>query len=749
MANADPVKISIVAEVKGLTEGLKLAMDHVQGAVTRMQSSFDSLSGGVDKLKGPFLALSGVLAGGDMFKAAMATTVEWTMGVNKLSKVLNTNLKDASAWAVALKTLGLSSEDLSGIVQKLQVRLVGNGAAFDKWGVATKDAHGRALPMTQVIEHMATKYKSLNTDQERNAMLAELGGRGWMALLPVMRLTTQRMDEARAEAEALHLIVGPEGVAKTREYQESLRKLELIEKSMQVQVGNELMPALIKLGAWLGKTGPGMAAGMAVALKALSTAFFLWKANIEIVTSVAYTHFAVLWDILKNLAIAWYRFMTLDFKGAWNILNSGWTELKIDVLSGAESIKAAVMDALRASADLWSGTAMPKAVVGNEDVPADVPEGEGNPGRARGKGRSKPGRAWEREAAEAAKMARKLAEEKAKYLDECSERELEGARKLAGLRWETELEAQGAALEQQKKNLAWAVEDGKLTRLQELQELKALRGQELDLDLSRLQKEQAANADDLVKWQELQNKIVEARRKAAAEMAQIDRQTLLEQRKLSVSGGLKAYLVEARSALREYGTAAQGAARGVESAFANSAKGILTGQMTLTQSLTALWQGIRDAVIGQIAEMAAKWITSKLLEMIIGRTAAVSGAASSAALYATNAMASVAAIPFTGWAMAPAVGAEAYATGMGYAALASAARGYDIPAGLNPITQLHEREMVLPRREADTIRSLGEGGRSGGNHFHFHGVTDRTWWDHNKSHIARTLKEMQSDRRRA
>ncbi|WP_339352199.1 phage tail protein [Acinetobacter beijerinckii] len=40
--------------------------------------------------------------------------------------------------------------------------------------------------------------------------------------------------------------------------------------------------------------------------------------------------------------------------------------------------------------------------------------------------------------------------------------------------------------------------------------------------------------------------------------------------------------------------------------------------------------------------------------------------------------------------------------------VASARGGYDIPAGVNPMTQLHEEEMVLPRQHANTIRALGK-----------------------------------------
>lgn len=62
-----------------------------------------------------------------------------------------------------------------------------------------------------------------------------------------------------------------------------------------------------------------------------------------------------------------------------------------------------------------------------------------------------------------------------------------------------------------------------------------------------------------------------------------------------------------------------------------------------------------------------------------------------------------------------ALGVAAFA---GVAALvgkvASARGGYDIPAGVNPMTQLHEEEMVLPKQHANTIRALGKSMSNGG-----------------------------------
>jgi hypothetical protein len=55
----------------------------------------------------------------------------------------------------------------------------------------------------------------------------------------------------------------------------------------------------------------------------------------------------------------------------------------------------------------------------------------------------------------------------------------------------------------------------------------------------------------------------------------------------------------------------------------------------------------------------------------------------------------------------------------------SAAGGYDIPTGINPVTQLHSQEMVLPAKYADVIRSMSDDRQSasqasGDVHMHVH-----------------------------
>ncbi|EPW3886457.1 phage tail protein, partial [Acinetobacter baumannii] len=73
------------------------------------------------------------------------------------------------------------------------------------------------------------------------------------------------------------------------------------------------------------------------------------------------------------------------------------------------------------------------------------------------------------------------------------------------------------------------------------------------------------------------------------------------------------------------------------------------------------------------------------------------------------------AIPYVGPILAVGAGAAAFGLVAGLAGKIKSARGgYDIPAGVNPMTQLHEEEMVLPKQHANTIRALGKSMANGG-----------------------------------
>lgn len=117
--------------------------------------------------------------------------------------------------------------------------------------------------------------------------------------------------------------------------------------------------------------------------------------------------------------------------------------------------------------------------------------------------------------------------------------------------------------------------------------------------------------------------------------------------------------------------------------------------------------GMEQTALGKAAFLASKAIA---VAQIIMQT---NVAAASALALPPIGLGPVAGLALSGTIKALGYSSAAMTAGLAIAE-ASAEGGYDIPAGVNPVTQLHEKEMVLPKAQAEVIRNLATNGGAGG-----------------------------------
>lgn len=173
---------------------------------------------------------------------------------------------------------------------------------------------------------------------------------------------------------------------------------------------------------------------------------------------------------------------------------------------------------------------------------------------------------------------------------------------------------------------------------------------------------------------------------------------------------------------------------GMANSFSTSLEAMLLQAKTFQDAMRTLWNGLAAVFIrvliteplGQWIAMQAKMLAAKLG---FGTAAAAADTATSAATVATKgaeasavigaegakagagAAASQAAIPIVGPGLAIAAMVATLAAVLALRSnLKSAAGGYDVPKGLNPMVQIHEEEMVLPKNLARGVRSMVAGG---------------------------------------
>lgn len=161
----------------------------------------------------------------------------------------------------------------------------------------------------------------------------------------------------------------------------------------------------------------------------------------------------------------------------------------------------------------------------------------------------------------------------------------------------------------------------------------------------------------------------------------------------------------------------------IQSGLQGVIKQAMQGSLTLKGIFQGVFSAVANAVMDMLAKTAAQWLMDAVMKKAVSAVTALSQITAQAGVAGAAAVASTAAIPFIGPALAPAAGAAAFSAAIAFAPFASARGGYDIPAGINPLTQLHEKEMVLPQAQADAVRNMTNGGGDSGP-IHIHGSPD-------------------------
>lgn len=191
----------------------------------------------------------------------------------------------------------------------------------------------------------------------------------------------------------------------------------------------------------------------------------------------------------------------------------------------------------------------------------------------------------------------------------------------------------------------------------------------------------------------------------------------------------------------------------LESSLDSAIKGMLAGTETFGTAMRNIFNSVLNAIIDKIVnDFVTNWIDSFIEAKIANQLAAASQVSANAAVAATAAAASVAAIPFTGWALAPGVAATTAAEMLSYEGLASAAGGWQVPA--DTLAMVHKDEKILPpetSRGLDRLINAGAAGVAAGGalvagdtHVHVHTIDSRSFADYlaqpaNRRTIARAL----------
>jgi hypothetical protein len=235
----------------GLIATMKSGVTAVETGTAQIIGTIDRIGGSVNNVIGLFGTLGAVIAGGAAFKSIVSETVSWDLETAKLAKTLGDTTENASIFKVALHSLGIDQDVAISAAMRMARTMNSNADAFKQIGV---DIDGMRKAGKSNIEMMMATIEALGQYKgglDRNQAAMTIFGRSWGELQQLMKLTPETFDVSREKAERLHLIVGPEGAAKAKQYKEALADLELVKKSVAHTAGTELVLALTDMAVMM------------------------------------------------------------------------------------------------------------------------------------------------------------------------------------------------------------------------------------------------------------------------------------------------------------------------------------------------------------------------------------------------------------------------------------------------------------------------------------------------------------------
>ena len=750
------VTYEIGADAGNFTAGMERAAQASTQAASKIKAQFDQVGNAFSTVQKQLLMITAVVGGGAFFKEAIAAANKMTGESMSLSKRLGITGDAAAALNTALGDIGSDSETYIGAFDKFAKQVKTNEVGLNEMGIQTRDTNGHLRDsQTLFQEALATvgQYKP-GLDQTTAAMT--LFGKGVDDAMKLQRLNNGLIDEAKKKNEELGLTLTVEGVAATKAYKAAMNDVGDVMTAVQVTIGQAVMPVFTELAQYFATSGPYVVGVFKGALTALMLVFRTLQLVVKSVFTVIFEVISGTVDQFGSAAEAIGRFLSGDFKGAeamWETMKQRTKQGFSNVLSGVREAYAETIEA--SSADLtkmWAkGTSVSAPKGGSKTMGEFKTDGADKDKKdpsfmkyydealveekrlaterdaIHGMSKQQELDFWNNllqfarlTSADQVAVQRKASEARIEVL----KKEAEDANELGKLglaAWEARSLARVAADEETARN-AQAL--GSTTQEQLLQ-------QELQFEQRRNAIKLAAlNANltaldptrDPVAIAQVNNQIealeAEHQQRLAIIRGQLAVASATEQRKIweDLGSRMSSLWDQGINAMMQGTLTWAGAMRAVGTQivgwFANSVvkpkvTAWLLGESAKTGA-TATGTGMRMAMEGlAAAKSVAIWAMTAVKNIMANAWTAMSAA-----------WAAVSGIPVIGPALAV---VAAGATFAGVAAIAgrvmSAEGGYDIPSGVNPMTQLHEKEMVLPAKHADVIRGMADGGAgsAGGN----------------------------------
>lgn len=664
--NSTEVKFG--GDASGAAAAAAEAARAVKEAVGGMTASLGSLGNAFGSVKGMFIGLTAALGSFAVFKEAADETLKFTKEANALGRSLNVSANEAAVLIDALEDIGSNADEYSGAFMHFARQLKNNGAELRAMGVDVEALKNGTKSSNEVFREalqIVSQYKP-GLDQAQASMA--MFGRSVESVLKLQKMTNETVEQSRQKLESLGLTLTKEGQESAEKYRNAMRDMGDVFMGIKKAIGDAFMPVLTKLADWFNSIGPAAVAVTRAAVDSLATGFWLLKHAVTVTWEVINAMVVTVAEPIRAVAESVYHLLNGNYSAAGSAIAKVPKEISAAWQQANKEVNASASELDKKIGNLW---------------------GSGTPTEAK-KGGDK------------SYTSKDTSDKQAADQKALNDAILDGQRALSN----EEISLKRAVLAQQEAM-------GQISKEEQLLQLKALKDQEYQIEMQTLEQKLSLMTREGVEKQKLLDQIALAKSKHNTEIIKQDTEIFNEQKSMM-----------------------ERALSPISNAIQTSVTGIIMGTTTMKKALSNIFQSIMGEFVAFVTKKTMTWLAGEIALTGITRmwsgirqalgfteaavtvatktTEATAVVGANAAEAASGAAASQASIPYIGPVLAAAAFAAMAGLVLGAKSMFSAKGGFDIPAGVNPVTQLHEREMVLPAEYADTIRSMAGGASMAG-----------------------------------
>lgn len=718
-------------EAKASMKGSETSMEQFANVV---KGRFSGLNGAIAGVQTAWAQLAVVVGAAAFIGKAVSKTVELTVEAQKLGRALGTSATQASVINLALGDVYASTDDYLKLVKGLDGQLKGSEKTLQGYGIATRDQSGAFRDQNELVLEALETLRGFKEGTDRNIAAQQIFGKGVNVTSELLSLNADALEKAREKGESLGLVIGQQNVEDAGKFRAAMNDLQDIMDAVMNAIGAALLPVLADLGAWFSTHGPTAILAIKIAISAVMSLFYGLSFAAKVVWQVVVYAFKQMTDGVSAFGAVFGAIMRGDFEGAMAAGKAALSNYQSNIGELFDNIMADAEDTNKSLGDMWSPlvNGPPPTKDSGIEAPgtqqADTTKelsdtAAGAAARAEAAAEMKAKReAWaltmekfkgEEQAAkgslevtldvyqrmlEAAKQTwgdgSKEAQAAANKIADIQRKLLEQSQQLNDMRASSARNLARIEIDSAEATAEAQYQSGQMTALQLIDMKKDFTEQRYQLERQALMDEAAGNIERVLDHEQTLLAIQELDAQHRATRYELDLQADAE-----------------RTAMQ------QNSQQILEQGFGNAMMAMINRTMTLKQAMKSMFTEILQAFIQMLVQWAAKQLAQYVLDRTMHKSnllakkaaekmSAASTIAGSAAAAGAAGVASWAGAPWPVNIGAPAFGASMYAASAAFGAGLAAEKGFDIPAGMNPVTQLHQKEMVLPAEQADVIRGM-------------------------------------------